>query len=142
MVSNQKTTGKATSIPVGILSGVTVSMLITLVGAAVAAWLISAEITSQESVGYLSAVILVLGGAIGAAVSAGRIKRMRLQMSVLSGVFYYLSLLAMTALFFGGQYEGMGATGIAVAAGCAGGAIVGLKGKTRRSGGAKKKRSR
>ena len=74
MVSNQKTTGKATSIPVGILFGVSISMLVTLVGAAIAAWLISAEITPQNSVGYLSAVILALSGAIGAAVSAGRIK--------------------------------------------------------------------
>lgn len=142
MVSNHKVTGKASNIPMGILLGLSVSILITLVGAAVAAWMISGELTGQETLGYLSAGILLLASAAGSIVAAGRIKRMRVQSGLLSGLSYYLFLLAMTALFFGGQYQGMGVTALMVALGCTSGALVGLKGKTRRSGGGKSRRSR
>lgn len=142
MVSNRKVTGKASTIPVGIMLGLGVSMLITVAGAAAAAWLISSEVTAQDSIGYLSAAVLVLSSAAGALAAAGKIKRMRLQMCIAFGVCYYLTLLAMTALFFGGQYEGMGVTAVAVALGCAGGALAGMKAGSRRSGGVKYRRSR
>ena len=38
--------------------------------------------------------------------------------ATLAGVCYYLTMLAMTALFFGGQYQGMGVSAIIVLAVC------------------------
>ena len=64
-------------------------------------------------------VVVALAAAVGAWVSASLIKRLRLQMCMLSGACYLLTLLAITALFFGGQYQGIGVIAIVILFGCA-----------------------
>ena len=49
-----------------------------------------------------------------------------MQMCLLTGVCYYLALLAMTALFFGGQYSALGVTALAVLAGSGGAALLSI----------------
>ena len=53
----------------------------------------------------------------GAWVAWKKIKRLRLQVCLISGGIYYLMLLGMTILFFGGQFCGMGVTALMVACG-------------------------
>ena len=117
MTVNQKVTGTATSMPAGIAIGWTASVLTTVAGSALVAKLISDEILADTAIGYGAMFILLLSAALGAAISEAKVKRMRLQVCLLSGLVYYGSLLGITALFFGGQYQGMGVTALLVAAG-------------------------
>lgn len=131
MVLNRKVTGAATTIPSGIALGLLVSLAVTLLGAALTAYLVSAEKIGENGIGYSAMIILALGSAAGAWLSMSKIKRLRMQICLLTGICYYLLLLAMTALFFGGQYEGMGVTALAVLGGCGAVAILGARGEKR-----------
>lgn len=127
MVANRKVTGTASSMPAGLALGGCISLAVTLAGAAVFAALISRETLQMGSIGYCSIAVILLSSLLGAAVAAARIKRRRVYVCALSGVIYYAVLLAMTALFFGGQYQGMGVTALLVLAGCGAAALLGLR---------------
>lgn len=114
MVLHQKTTGRASSIPAGLAAGITVSFLITLFGVILTAKLIEEEIFKEDYVGYAVMVILITASFAGAIISRNRIKRQYLIVCGLSGILYFLMLLSITALFFGGQYEAVGVTGILI----------------------------
>lgn len=125
-----KLKGRATAIPVGLAVGGIISLIITLAGAAATAHLVLNERIGENGIGYASIVILLLGSVMGAWGAFSCIKKQRLQICLLSAATYYLLLLAITALFFGGQYQGMGVTAVVI---LIGGAIVALfpaKGKT------------
>ena len=119
MYGKKKVSGTAMSIPAGLGIGLLVSLVITVAGAAITAWLIASEKIGEGSTGYGVMVILALGAGLGALSAVYLIKRLRLQVCMLTGVCYYLSLLAMTALFFGGQYQGMGISAIVILSICA-----------------------
>lgn len=119
MYGKKKVTGTALGIPGGVGLGIVVSLLITLAGAALAAWLIASEKIGEGSIGYAAMVILALASASGALVAVLLTKRLRLQVCMLTGGCYFLTLLAMTALFFGGQYQGMGVSAVIILAMCA-----------------------
>ena len=106
-------------LPVGIGLALLVSFLITLAGSAVTALLVSSEKIGQGAIGYASMMILALASLLGAWIAVVLVKRLRLQVAMLFGGCYYLLLLAMTALLFGGQYQGMGITAIIIFAGSA-----------------------
>jgi len=126
MNKRKAVTGAASSIPIGIGVGTAICILITLIGAAISAYLVYSESIQQESIGFASMTVLVLSSGLGALVSMHKIKRMRIQMCLLTGVCYYLALLAMTALFFGGQYSALGVTALAVLAGSGGAALLSM----------------
>lgn len=117
MVVNKKVTGRAASMPAGLALGGAVSLVLTILLAIIAGKLIDMGTMGEESIGYLSLGILLLSSGMGAAVAVGKIKRRRLVVCMAAGAIYYGLLLAMTALFFGGQYAGMGVTALAVAGG-------------------------
>ena len=129
MGMNQKVTGRAMSMPAGIAVGMLVSLLVTLVGALLLGWLIDSETMTTNSIGYGSMVILLAASALGALVAKNRIKHRTLVVCLLSGTGYYLSLLSITALFFGGQYQGMGVTLALVLAGAGSVSLLNLKKK-------------
>lgn len=122
----------SSSIPAGIGIGLLVSIVITLAGSALTAYLIHGESVPEEGMGYGILLTLLLSAIAGAWISVGRIQRLRMQMCMLSGLCYYLTLLSMTALFFGGQYSGMGVTALVVLGGCGTVAILGTIGGKRR----------
>ena len=113
-----KKTGKTIGIPAGIAIGTLISLVVSIIGAAVSAWLVSSEKIGEGGIGYASLIIVALATVGGAWFSVSMIKRLRLQMCMLSGACYFLCLLGMTALFFGGQYQGIGSVAIAVICGC------------------------
>lgn len=137
MVINKKVTGKALSIPVGIAVGLSASMILTLIGTAVMANLILSESLSENAIGYGAIVILLLSSAMGAWLAAALSKRRWMVVCLGAGGSYYLTLLGITALFFGGQYQGMGVTVLVVLGGCG---AVGLLGLREGKGGAKRHR--
>lgn len=124
MTANRKVTGKANSIPGGLAVSAAMSMLITLAVVAIGGYLLSKEIVAQEQIGYCSMVALLAGSVLGAVTAAQKIKHQKLLVGVLNGVVYYLMLLALTALFFSGQYQGMGVTLLLVLGGSVVGAIL------------------
>ena len=131
MAANQKVSGTASSMPVGIIFGVLTAFLIALIGSAVTAWLILGEKIGESSVGYCSALITLLASAAGAEISWMRTKRLRLQVCLITGAGFYLLLLALTAVFFGGVYLGMGMTAISVLCGSGAVALLGVRGAKR-----------
>lgn len=114
MVTAKKVTGRASSMPGGLAVGAAVSMIITVIVSAVSAHLISSELIGQDKIGYCAILALITASIAGARTAEKRIKRQRLLVCALSGLVYYCLLLALTALFFGGQYKGMGVTFIVV----------------------------
>lgn len=127
MIANQKVSGKASSMPAGILFGLTVSMSVTMIMSLVLAWLILKRTTDVEAVGYGSLIILLISSSVGALTATGKIKHRRALVCFLAGAAYYLTLLAVTALFFGGQYNGMGVTGLVILCGCTVVWLLGLR---------------
>lgn len=127
MVRNKKVSGTAKSVPVGICIGTAAALAVTLVGTLIAAWLISYEKIDENASGYCAMIILLTASAIGAYTVQAVVKHNKPVMCVAAGITYYLMLLAITALFFGGQYQAMGVTALVIAAGSSVVILVGLK---------------
>ncbi len=119
MYGKKKTTGTAMTLPAGIGLALLISMLITLAGSALVAIMVLSEKIGEGAVGYAAMAILALSSVAGAWIAVILVKRLRLQVSIIFGGCYYLLLLAMTALLFGGQYQGMGTTAIIILVGSA-----------------------
>lgn len=126
MVVNRKVTGKAMSLPLGIGLGVMISVIVTLLGAVVLTYLISRESVTQEGIGLGCGIILVIASFLGDICACAGIKRRWLMVCAVCSAGYYLVLLAVTALFFGGQYQGMGVTALAVLIGTGIASAVGI----------------
>ena len=105
-------------IPIGIGIALLVSLTITLLGAALGAWAIVTGKIGEGTIGLVTTPTIILAAAVGALIGSVIIKKMRLPMCLICGMCYLLSLLAITALFFDGQYQGIGLGLIAVLAGC------------------------
>lgn len=135
---HQKVTGRARSMPVGLAMGAAVSMGITLGMAVIGAKLIDAGALGEGMIGYIAMVVLLLSSFCCGLVSAGSIKHRTLMVCGISALIYYGILLSMTALFFGGQYQGMGVTALLILCGCAVAAMIvtqqgrGVRGRRRR----------
>lgn len=114
MRHNRKIKGTATGIPAGLAIGALISLIITMAGAAVMAYLVLNETVGESGIGYASMIVLFIGAAMGAWGAYSSIKKQRLQICLMSAGVYYLILLAITALFFGGQYQGLGVTALVV----------------------------
>ena len=128
---NHKPTGTAMSMPVGLTVGGIGSLMITLAMSAVIAKMMEREVIAQGNIGYFVIGILLLSTIAGALISFGRIKRRRMIVCLVSGLIYYCILLLITTLCFGGQYQGVGVTGLVVLCGscCAG--LLGLRDQTK-----------
>lgn len=136
MVTNRKPTGRAASMPGGLAAGTVTAMGTTLMMAAVLAKLIETEVVPEGAVGYGIMATLILSSFLGAMVSARKIKRQRMLVCGLSAGIYFGLLLSLTALFFGGQYSGVGATALLV---LCGGALAFFAGLSGERGGKRKK---
>ena len=114
MTVNRKVTGKAASVPAGVAMGIISASLITLAGAAVTALLIDKEILQWAHISYAVLITVVCSAWVGATVSYVKIKRRKVVMCLTTGIFYFCILLCFTALFFGGQYSGVGETALLI----------------------------
>lgn len=142
MVMNKKVTGKAMSMPAGLSVGLAVSIVVTLIATAVTANLVLAQRVGESAIGYIAVIVLLLASAMGSWLAAALIKRRWMVVCLATGGIYYLALLATTALFFGGQYQGMGVTAMAVLGGCGAIGLLGLRGESRSRNRVKKYRPR
>ena len=124
MDKRMKATGHAKTIPAGLAIGCTVGMVLTLILSAVAAKLMDLEKIKETAVGYTALCILLVSSFACGLVASNAIKRRKLMVCGISALCYYLLLLSVTALFFGGQYQGMGMTALIVLCGGALSAMV------------------
>lgn len=129
MICNHKATGKALSMPAGFAIGVCISFCTTLILSAILAKLVSAEKLEWERIGYGIMMILLITSVIGAKATCLMIKRRKLISCMFAGLFYWLALLITTALFFGGQYSGMGVTGLIILCGSSAVCLLELRGE-------------
>lgn len=113
-MANRRNTGRAMTLPSGLALGAAVSGIVTICVSFIGAQLIMNEVIGQEQIGYCSLITLLMGSILGAITSAGKIKRKKFMVCLISGGIYFLILLGTTALFFGGQYEGIGVTFLTV----------------------------
>lgn len=109
-MARKQMTGRASSIPAGLGAGAGVSVIITLLGTALLAKLLDGETIQWEAVGYGILIMVMLSAMLGCITAMKKIKRQNGMVCLLSGLTYWGILLAITALFFGGQYEAMGVT--------------------------------
>ena len=122
-----KVTGRAWPIPKGLAYGACISTVITVLISAISAHMVSKEWIEQERIGYCALAALLSASCIGAWAAAGKVKLTQIRIAMLNGAVYFGVLLSMTALFFGGQYEGMGVTLAVVALGSVAGGILSKK---------------
>lgn len=118
MKAAQKATGRTMSMPGGLAFGGVISLAITVIGAVLLSKLMDTETIEWEGVGYGIMVLLTAASFLGALSAYSRIRRQRLVVCLLSGAIYWITLLGITALFFGGQYEAVGVTAGLILAGC------------------------
>lgn len=110
--------GRATSTVRGLMTGLAVELIVTLTAAVILAKTIEKEILAWENIGYAIIPILIFASFIGAYTACQRIKRQKLIVSMLSGLLYWITLLCVTALFYGGKYEAVAVTAAFILAGC------------------------
>ena len=127
MAVNQKPTGRAVSMPTGLAIGGVCSLGLTVCMAAGMAWLVAGEKLAEKNIGYGIMVLLLISSFAGAMLSFHRVKRQRMLVCILSGGIYFSLLLAVTALFFGGQYSAVGVTAILIFCGSLLAAMAGLR---------------
>ena len=121
--------GRAISFPEGITYGVLLAFLITILGTAAIAKLVDTELLAWESVGYGIMAVLMLGSFAGSKTAAEKVKRRKLLVCMVSGAVYFCILLAMTALFFGGQYHAVWETMLLIIGGSGVAALMELNDK-------------
>ena len=129
MTGSRKHSGRTVSVPGGLAAGAAVSAVVTGVGTLTLAWMLNREVVLWEKIGYGILIMVMLSAYLGAKVSYGKIRRQRMMICLMSGVVYFSMLLCVTALFFGGQYEAVGVTGLLVAGGCICAALPGKQRK-------------
>ena len=128
MTVNRKPTGTAVPMPKGLAVGTLSAVAMTLAGCLVVSYLVDRQWLVWDSIGYAVLVILLLSAWTAAALASGMVKRQRLMVCLMAGGCYLLSLLAATALFFGGRYSGVGETGLLILCG----SLLGVFTPTRR----------
>lgn len=128
MTSSKRVTGTAVRMPIGIMWGTVLGLTVTGVLSAVLAWLVIRDVLSERTLGYSAMGIVLLSVIMGAWFTGVRIKRRWVLVSCVTGVVYYTILLLCTAIFFGGNYQGMGVTAAIVLLGSL---LTGIIGKSR-----------
>ena len=103
--------------PVGIAYGVFLSVGMTIMLCCIIAWMVYKEWIPQTSIGYGVMVLLTISSYCGAWYANRKIKHRKLLTAGLTAVSYFVTLLIMTGLFFGGQYAGVGETALMILCG-------------------------
>lgn len=118
MSTTKLQTGKASSVTGGLITAASVSLTTTLILTAAIAYLLNKETVSWSQAGYLIMGMLFLAAFLGGKIAYSRIRRQRFVVALMSGLLYWGILLAVTALFIGGQVDAVLETAGIIGAGC------------------------
>lgn len=124
----KKATGTAPSILRAVVFGITASCVCAMLWATVLAKLLDGEVIKMETVGYWAMAAHVTAVLAGGLFAAGRAGHLRTWTMGITGAGYYICLLLVNALFFGGQFTGLGDTFLLVAAAVGVGTLAAGKG--------------
>lgn len=127
MAVTQKYTGRTWSVPGGMAVGAGMSLGITAGAVGILAKLVDTETIAWENIGYGVMVMLLVASFFGALFAYGRIKRQRLLVCLLTGMVFFAILMSLTALFFGGQYDGALLTLLLILVGSGAAGVLGLR---------------
>lgn len=98
----------------GALKGSGTSVICAFLCAAVLAWFVDAEVIKMEQIGYGILVGHLLSVFLGAKTAMAGMGKDGLYAAGTAGGVYYLALLIINGLFFGGNFTGLGVTCILV----------------------------
>ena len=114
---NRKPSGLAASFPKGLMVGTLAAMVSTLALSALLAALIVSGTVREGNLGYGVMALLFVSAALGGFVAYRRIKHRRALVFLGAAVCYLVTLTALTALFFGGQFDGFFPTAMLIIGG-------------------------
>ncbi len=130
MTINRKVTGTAMSMPAGVGIGLGSSLLVTVLGCALVAWLLAGEKIPESGIGYGAMTILLIGSLFGAITAALLVKHRKLLVCMTVGLLYLAVLLLINGLAFGGNLTGLWVTVLLILGGAsAAGLITARQGK-------------
>ena len=127
----RKAMGESSSVMRGMAIGMCMGLLAMLGFSAICATMIAMEIVVPNAENYCTVVILLICTFIAASIAARRTNGKRLLVCMFTGVVMFLVLLSMTAMFFGGQYRGVGMTSVFVFLGSIIAGFAGLRDRKR-----------
>lgn len=109
--------GKTASIPMGLGLSLAAAATITFLSTFAISILLDRRSIDWANVGYWIMLVLLLAPFVGGKIAINTIKTQRILISLMSGVLYWMFLLCITALLFGGDYSSIWETGALIAAG-------------------------
>lgn len=114
---DNKLNGRADSIFKGLMIGGLWSAGWTILNVMILSFLISKEIIRFEMIGYCIIFILMSSAYIYAKIAYERIKQKRVIVQACAAAIYFMVLLGLNFLCFGGQYQAVGVTFMCVCGG-------------------------
>jgi len=142
MVTDKKNYGKAKPMAVGLAFGVGTALLLTVILSVAVTQLVLGERIEENAIGYCTGGMLPVCTAVGAWVAITLVKSRKMQTCLITGGVYYLCLLAVNVLFFGGQFDGVFVSLLMVLLGASAVGFLAARGKGKGSNHHKKYRSR
>ena len=128
MVRQARGKGKIPVIPAAVGIGLGAAWILTILGAVVMTFALAGETISIDSMGFGIVVILFVSTFAASMVATWYAKGKKMQISLITAGVYFLTLLAMNAIFFGGEYRGVGVYLLVVILSGAVAAFVGMGG--------------
>lgn len=116
--------GKAVSVPKGLGLSLAVNIALTAALCMITASLVALNKIEWYRVGYCIMFMLLFVSYIGAKTAISAIKTQFFMIALMSGILYWLFLLSVTALFFGGNYSSIPETAALIAAGSISAALL------------------
>lgn len=132
---NGKRRGSAMKTQSALMFSTVSAVVLTVTLASVTAVLIENEVIQANGAGYCVMGILVTVSMAAGLLAAELVKNKHIQVCMAAGICYFMSLIAMTALFFGGQYTGTLTTFLMIVVGSLLSALIEMRknGQGRRS---------
>jgi len=106
-----------------IVAGVIGSILATIISITIFSGMILKEMIPENSKGYCAVAVLLISVTTGSSIAISNSSD-RVKTSLYVGIIYSVMLLAVTAVLFGAQYQGIGVTIFTVTIGCISTAIL------------------
>ena len=125
--------GKTRSVPGAMAISAAVSMGLTVLVSAGIAYALNVQKTTWEQVGYWIMGMLFAAAFLGAKAAVRAAGSQRGMVSMMAGLMYWGLLLCVTALFFGGNYDGIWVTAGIILGGCGASFLLSGPGSGRRS---------
>ncbi len=117
------------SIPAGLAIGLAACLAATLAATLIISVLVDSQVIRPESAGNGVCAGMLAASVAGSLAAICTVKKQPLLMAAGVAALYMAAMCAVTAMFFGGQYQGMGVTALLIFGGSIGAALLQLRTK-------------